>query len=203
MTISLNRSATILVVDDQQANLELLQSVLQSDGYTRIHCLADSRQVIELYTELRPDLILLDLHMPHLDGFAILERLQPIIPEDTYLPILILTADSTVSAKMRALTMGARDFITKPIDVIDVRLRVNNLLETRQLHMRLQQHNQSLEARVEERTAELGQSQIEILERLGQAAEYRDDDTGQHTRRVGEMAARIGVCLGSTLYLSS
>ena len=188
--------ARILLVDDQEANLRLLERILQQAGYTQLQRTADPRRVLPLYAACPPDLILLDLHMPHLDGFAVLEQLKPHIPAGTYLPILVLTADSTREAKQRALAMGATDFLTKPLDQMEVLLRIHNLLQTRFLHRRLQDHNQVLEQQVRGRTRNLEAAQLEILERLALAAEYRDDDTGQHTRRVGETAALLARALG-------
>jgi putative two-component system response regulator len=139
--------------------------------------------------EKEPDLILLDLHMPVLNGFEVLEQLGPLIRGNGHLPVLVLTADVTPQVKRQALAAGAKDFLTKPLDRIEVQLRVTNLLE-----MRL--HNAVLEASVVERTAKLQDAQLETLQRLATAAEYRDDDTGQHTKRVGALAAAIARNLG-------
>ena len=190
------RNAQILVVDDQDANVMLLEQILRTKGYTRVTGVTDSRSVVSLFLECRPDLILLDLHMPHLDGFAVMERLQPLIDGGTYLPILVLSADITQAGRQRALSMGAKDFVTKPFDATEVLLRIRNLLETRFLHLRLQGDNQLLEDRVRERTKDLEEARLEILERLAVAAEFRDDSTGQHIRRVGESSALIAQTVG-------
>jgi putative two-component system response regulator len=189
-------SAHILIVDDQEANVAVLEAMLETAGYTQLSSLADGREVAAFYTTHAPDLILLDLHMPHLDGFAVLARLGLLIPPDSYLPILVLTADITPEAKQRALGLGARDFLTKPFDRTEVCLRIKNLLETRLLHLGLQDQNRLLEARVRERTQALLQAQQEIIERLALAAEYRDDETGRHAQRVGETAALLARALG-------
>jgi putative two-component system response regulator len=131
-----------------------------------------------------------------LDGYALLEEFRGKVAPDTYLPILVLTADISAQAKQRALSLGARDFLTKPFDITEVLLRIRNLLETRHLHMQLQDEKLRLEERVRQRTRELEEAQAEILERLALAGEYRDDDTGAHTRRVGSMSERVALTLG-------
>jgi putative two-component system response regulator len=140
-------------------------------------------------------LVLLDLMMPHMDGFAIMEQLATKSAPGDYVPIVVFSADASAEARRKAWALGARDFFVKPFDASEFMLRILNLLETRYLHLRLKNQNEALEQRVQERTAKLRASQIEILKRLGQAAEYRDDDTGQHTERVGEIAARIAGAL--------
>jgi len=190
------REARILVVDDQDPNLRLLEAILRRAGYTNLLCLADSREVTTQFVEFQPDLILLDLHMPHQDGFAVLGGLGSLIPPGSYLPVLVLTADITAEAKQRALSGGAKDFLTKPFDPVEVVLRSQNLLETRYLHRELQDQNRVLEERVRERTQQLEEAHHEILERLAVAAEFRDDETGQHIKRVGHMSAVLARNLG-------
>jgi len=158
-------NANILIVDDQASNILLLKSILEDEGYYNLMTTVDSRQVISLVKEFQPDLILLDLMMPHLDGYAVMEQLRLIIPADTYLPILVLTADATSQAKQRALGMGAKDFLTKPFDNIEVLLRIKNLLETRSLHLHQQRQNQTLEEKINERTTQI-QRQLERLSAL-------------------------------------
>jgi putative two-component system response regulator len=131
-----------------------------------------------------------------MDGFAVLEQLAPLIPGDSYLPILILTGDIRFEARQRALSSGAKDFLLKPFDMTEVLLRIKNLLETRSLYLLLQEQNQNLEVRVAARTRELEEARVEILQRLSDAAEYRDDDTGQHTKRVATIAVAIGRSMG-------
>ncbi|HSL22845.1 MAG TPA: HD domain-containing phosphohydrolase [Vicinamibacterales bacterium] len=189
------RNARILIVDDEDANVRVLSRTLQQAGYEHIWSTCDSREARALYIRHRPDLILLDLHMPHLDGYEVMEQLGE-IAEATYLPILVLTADIDREAKQRALSMGAKDFVYKPFDPIEVRLRIRTLLETRFLYLRIQAQNHILEAKVQERTRALEDAQIEIIERLAMAAEFRDDNTGQHTKRVGQTAALVAQQLG-------
>lgn len=127
---------TILLVDDEEANLDLLEGLLESEGYSRLIRTSDARQVLPLVLEHAPDLILLDLHMPHRHGLDLLQDLREATPEGDYRPILVLTADITAETRDRALSRGARDFLTKPFDATEVLLRVANLLETRALHLR-------------------------------------------------------------------
>jgi putative two-component system response regulator len=190
------RGACILIVDDEPVNVRLLERILQQAGYTNLVRALDPTAVAALHAEHQPDLILLDLHMPRMDGFAVMADLAPRIPAGSFLPILVLTADATDQAKQRALAGGAKDFLTKPFDATEVILRIENLLETRQLHLSLQENNATLEAKVRERTQELEATKLEILDRLARAAEFRDDNTGQHTRRVGEGAAVVARAVG-------
>ncbi|HEX9839548.1 MAG TPA: HD domain-containing phosphohydrolase [Anaerolineales bacterium] len=189
-------TARILIVDDQSSNVMLLEGILQEEDYTASKGITDSRQALPVYLDYQPDLILLDLQMPYLDGFQVMNQLREHVPSGAFLPILVLTADITPEAKRQALAEGATDFLTKPFDQTEVLLRIRNLLRTRALHLQLQDQNLLLEQKVRERTAELEETQIEILERLALAAEYRDDDTGEHTRRVGQMSAQIAQALG-------
>jgi putative two-component system response regulator len=126
----------ILIVDDQQANVDLLEQILGMQGYQKVASTTDPRQVTTLCHELNPDLILLDLHMPYVTGMEVIGQLRGLI--NSYLPILVLTADITPEAKRQALTAGANDFLSKPFDVTEVLLRVGNLLETRYLYLEVQ-----------------------------------------------------------------
>ncbi len=181
----------ILIIDDESANISLLRRVLRRAGFTNLESTMDAREVPALVKASAPDLILLDLWMPHMNGFEVLEQLRPEIGETSYLPILVVSADITAEAKTRALSQGAKDFLHKPFDLVEVMLRIRNLLETRHLYLELQRQNEVLEARVKERTRELEEAQIEVIDRLARAAEYRDHTTGQHTRRVGELSALL------------
>lgn len=192
--ISLTTSK-ILIIDDQPSNVLLLEGILQEEDYTACLSVTDSRQSLLTYLEYQPDLVLLDLQMPHMDGFAVMKQLRGYVMPDAFLPILILTADITPEAKRRALAEGATDFLTKPFDAVEVLLRIRNLLQTRWLHRQLQSQNELLEEKVRERTYDVEQTQLEILDRLALAAEYRDDDTGEHTKRVGQLCAKIAQAL--------
>lgn len=186
----------ILIVDDEPANTEFLRHVLEPEGYGELVEFSDGATALASLDDVEPDVILLDLMMPEMDGYQFLERLTRQRSPETYLPVMVVTADTSAEAQRRALSLGARDFLTKPLSPADVRLRVRNLLETRLLQARLREYNTLLEDRVNERTKELETARLEILDRLARAAEYRDDDTGQHTQRVGHVAARLAAVLG-------
>lgn len=188
--------ARVLVVDDEAANLTFLRRVLETEGYGELVTLPDPCDALERFDELAPDVILVDLWMPRVNGFEFIERVRERVPATTYLPILVATGDPTSEARRRALSLGARDFLTKPLSPSEVRLRVRNLLETRFLHERLKAHNCQLEERVRARTVELEEARLEVLYRLARAAEFRDDLTGQHTLRVGRLSARLAQVLG-------
>ncbi|HMA36032.1 MAG TPA: response regulator [Chloroflexia bacterium] len=138
MPESILQSATILIVDDQEANVRYLERALGQAGAQHVRSTTDAREVLGLVAADPPDLIVLDLMMPYLDGFAVMQQLQTVIPADSYLPILVITADISSEAKRRALTAGAKDFLTKPFDPVEVLLRIRNLLEIRFLHRQLQ-----------------------------------------------------------------
>jgi response regulator RpfG family c-di-GMP phosphodiesterase len=191
-------SAQILIVDDEPKNLDVLTRILHRAGYTNTFATTDPIEGLTLYTELDPDLLLLDLNMPGLDGIAVMQRLRQVTPRHGYLSVLVLTGDTSRRARRQALAMGAKDFLTKPFEIDEVLLRINNLLEARQLHREITGHNLMLEERVRERTAELEAAQLETLERLAIAAEFRDDDTGRHTQRVGKLAALLSRAVGLT-----
>jgi len=127
----------ILAIDDEEANVMLLRSVLQREGYTDVHCLTDPTQALGAYIDLQPDIVLLDLMMPEIDGFQLLEAFGRHDKPDEFRPVLVLTADTTIQARRKALALGAKDFVPKPFDVIEVGLRISNLLETRLLYQRL------------------------------------------------------------------
>lgn len=189
-------AARVLIVDDQEVNIRLLELILRREGFSDIRSLSDPYQVLPTFAEYRPDIILLDLLMPGLDGFAIMELLRRRIADGVFLPILVLTADVSLETRRRALALGAKDFLTKPFDSIEVMLRIWNLLETRFLYLQLQQQNQQLGAQVQRSLRDLDEAQTEVIFRLAQAAEFRDEQTGQHTLRVGQLAALIAATMG-------
>src|SRR5207248_11650198 len=151
----------ILVVDDDRMTVTLLEQLLQRSGYCCVLGVTDSRRVLDTCTNFDPDLILLDLNMPEVDGFAVLESLRS-NGSQTFLPIEVLTADITEEAKSRALDAGATDFLVKPVSQTEALLRIRNLLEVRRLHVLLENQRSALEEAVRERTAELRQTIAEI-----------------------------------------
>ncbi len=189
-------TARLLIVDDEEANVQLLRRILDGAGYTNILSTNDPRAVEGLLQEYDPDLIFLDILMPGMDGHEVLAVIREHTPASTYRPVLVLTSDHTHDAKRRALSGGAKDFLTKPLSPAEVRLRTHNLLETRFLHLQLREHNELLEERVAERTVELSEARLQTLLRLARAAEYRDDETGEHTKRVGNSCGLIAHALG-------
>ena len=155
MTHDVISKSRVLIVDDEPSNVRLLERILELNGAPTVRSTTDARETLSLTLEFDPDIILLDLHMPHLDGFAVMELLKTAIPPETYLPVLILTADITPETKRRAFLSGAKDFVTKPLDHTEVVLRIKNLLENRYLHHELQEQNNLLERQVRVRTAQL------------------------------------------------
>lgn len=149
-----------------------------------------------MFAERRPRLVLLDLHMPQIDGFELMELLATTTGERRSIAFLVLTADATEETKRRALSMGARDFLTKPLDRVELLLRVRNVLQVEELQDRLFEHNANLEDEVAERTRDLDQARLEILKHLALAAEFRDDDTQEHAWRIGRTSALLAIGLG-------
>jgi len=174
----------------------VLEHLLAGWSYPNVFATTASNQAMDLVEAVEPDLVLLDLQMPHPDGFELLRRLAPRIRGGEQLPVIVLTADDSAEAKRRALSLGARDFLTKPFDPDEVRMRVENLVELRMAHLQLRDQNVALEHRVSARTTELERARAETLERLSLAADFRDDDTGQHAARVGRTVAILGEQLG-------
>ena len=140
------RLPRILIVDDEAINIQVLERIFEPD-FAQLATTSDPRNALDLFRSFAPDVVLLDLRMPHLDGLEVLAMLTGEIPPDVYLPIVVLTSDASSEAKRRALSGGAKDFITKPLSASEVRLRVQNLLETRFLHLELKGYNQMLESR--------------------------------------------------------
>jgi putative two-component system response regulator len=190
------RRLPILAVDDEEWNVRLLRRVLEDAGYTAVHTTTEPAAVAQLFLTLRPALLLLDLHMPGIDGFELMERLGPLTGYGTTVPQLVLTADDGEGIKQRALSQGARDFLVKPFDQTELLLRVRNLLQVRQLQTRLEARAVTLQREVADRTSDLEQARLEMLDRLALAAEYRDDATQEHARRIGRTCGILGGALG-------
>lgn len=187
--------ARILVVDDEPQNVRYLQDVLEWAGYEHVEGLTNPLEVLPRFRRLQPDLIILDLLMPELDGFGVLEAVGEEIPADAYLPILVLTSDISREARRRALAAGARDFLTKPMSPTEVRLRVANLLETRFLYLECERLRRELTVRASDSTEESGD--LEFLERWGASIEQAAGCGAGHAKRVAWTAAKIAETLGS------
>lgn len=186
---------SILVVDDESVNVGLLTRILNRAGYLNVRSTTNPHDAISAAKIEHPDIVLLDLHMPGMSGVDVMRELRGV--DEWFDPfVVILTGDDSREAKAHALSNGAKDFIAKPFDTTEVLLRLRNLADLRNLHKQLRQHNLDLEAKVRARTLELEQARLDVIERLGRAAEFRDDATGQHTRRVGISAAAIARALG-------
>ncbi len=175
----------ILIVDDEAANVALLEAILHRAGYASVRSTTDPRQVARLVSETEPDLVLLDLSMPFLDGFAILAQLRASQPEGSFLPVVILTADVTPQARRRALAAGANDFLTKPLDNDEVLLRSKNLLSARKLHEALQNQNAMLEEKVRQRTKDLEETLAELRSSQQQRVQQ------ERLRALGEMSSGV------------
>jgi putative two-component system response regulator len=181
----------LLVVERSVEESERLEHVLKQAGYTDVLRLEDRERVVHACAAAKPDLVVLALKLPRRSGFEILGAIRDLLREPENLPVLVVSADPSRSARQRALSLGARDFIVKPIDPPELLLRVRNLLQTRHLEQQLRERNLLLDEAVRERTLELEQARLESLTILASVAEYHDDDTRQHTQRVGRSAAMI------------
>lgn len=183
----------LLIVDDQEANVMLLEQILLREGYQSISSTMKPREVCDLHRLHSYDLILLDLQMPDMDGFAVMEELKK-IEQDSYLPILVITAQP--DQKLRALKAGAEDFITKPFEMAEVLVRVHNMLKIRLLNKELHSYNNELEQRVRERTADLKEGYQETIFTMTRAAEHKDEDTGSHVQRISCYSRVLSQALG-------
>ncbi|MEQ1581481.1 MAG: response regulator [Steroidobacteraceae bacterium] len=182
----------ILIVDDQAPNVQLLERFLAGEGYTNVSSTMDPAEVCSLHRETPYDLILLDLQMPGMDGFVVLEGLKAGVV-GSYVPVIVLTAQP--GHKVRALQAGARDFIAKPFDLVEVKLRIHNMLEVRLLHRKLQDHKRRLEEVVAERTAELRESEARYRSLTELAADWywEQDERGDFTKVSGPVLEMLGI----------
>ena len=188
--------AAILIVDDQEANVTLLGQMLQEAGYTSVASTMNPHEVCALHRKNRYDLILLDLQMPGMDGFQVMEALKT-NPADGYLPVLVITAQP--GHKLRALQAGAKDFISKPFDLVEARTRIHNMLEVRLLYKKLESYNKVLEDTVQERTAELRESEARYrsLTELASDWYWEQDASGSFTKVSGPVLEMLGIRVDS------
>jgi putative two-component system response regulator len=187
--------ARIMVVDDDASNIRLLERLLRRVGYQAVVGTTDPTVAEDTYMRFNPDLLLLDLHMPQLGGFGLLSRLHAKF-QNELVPVLVVTGDPSKESMQRALSSGAKDFVEKPFEAVEILLRIENLLETHFARRLLREQNQTLEKRVLERTEELANAELATLQLLARAAEFRDDATGRHTQRVGALSALLAETLG-------
>jgi PAS domain S-box-containing protein len=185
-------NANILIVDDQESNIRLLEQMLSEAGYSRITSTLNSQEVCELYSKNRYDLILLDLQMPGMDGFEVMEALKT-VEVGGYLPVLVLTAQP--GHKLRALQMGAKDFISKPFDLVEVKTRIYNMLEVRLLYKQIANHNKLLEQTVLERTRELrtSEARFQRFTELSSDWYWEQDANGRFTSVSGPALEMLGI----------
>ena len=185
-------NGAILIVDDQQANVSLLEQMLHGAGYTRVASTMDPHEVCALHRRNRYDLILLDLQMPGMDGFQVMEGLKT-NEADGYLPVLVITAQP--GHKLRALQAGARDFVAKPFDLVEVKTRIRNMLEVRLLYRKLGSYSKELERTVAERTAELRESEARYrsLTELASDWYWEQDENGNFTKVSGPVLEMLGI----------
>jgi PAS domain S-box-containing protein len=184
--------ASILIVDDQEANVSLLEQVLSEAGYTSVASTMNPHEVCALHRRNRYDLILLDLQMPAMDGFQVMEGLKT-NDTDSYLPVLVITAQP--GHKLRALLAGAKDFISKPFDLVEVKTRIRNMLEVRLLYKKLESYSKDLEQTVQERTAELRESEARYrsLTELASDWYWEQDENGNFTKVSGPVLEMLGI----------
>ncbi len=185
-------NASILIVDDQEANVSLLEQLLRDTGYACVASTMNPREVCALHRKNRYDLILLDLQIPGMDGFQVMEGLKTNDADD-YLPVLVITAQP--GHKLRALQAGAKDFISKPFDLVEVKARIHNMLEVRLLYKQLENYNKVLEHTVQERTAELRESEARYrsLTELASDWDWEQDENGAFTKVSGPVLEMLGI----------
>lgn len=191
----------ILVVDDQDFNLRLLEALLTPLGHT-VHFASDGLACLRKVQETKPDLILLDIMMPQMDGFETAERLKN-NPETRNIPVVMVTSLTEVDERIKALECGADDFLSKPVNELELRARVNSSLEIKAYHDHMRDYQKKLESEVARRTEELQKAfaaiksaSLETIYRLARAAEFKDDDTGEHIIRIGHFSAAIAKHMG-------
>jgi len=185
-------NASVLIVDDQEANVTLLERILADAGYTFVASTTNPEEVCALHRKTHFDLILLDLQMPGMDGFQVMESLKT-NDADAYLPVLVITAQP--GHKLRALQAGARDFISKPFDVVEVKTRIRNMLEVRLLYKKIEHYNHKLELAVQERTAELRESEARYrsLTELASDWYWEQDEHGKFSKVSGPVLEMLGL----------
>jgi PAS domain S-box-containing protein len=185
-------NASILIVDDQESNVSLLEALLGESGYTCVASTMNPHEVCALHRKNHYDLILLDLQMPEMDGFQVIEALKT-NDADAYLPVLVITAQP--GHKLRALQAGAKDFISKPFDLVEVKTRIHNMLEVRLLYKKLENYNKELEQTVLERTAELRESEARYrsLTELASDWYWEQDENMKFTKVSGPVLEMLGI----------
>lgn len=190
-------NARILIVEDDRVSRKLLAGILASAGFLNIRMMPNASRIHAIYSRFQPHLLILDLNLPGMDGFKVMQHLRETHPDD-YLPVLVISAEDEARVHLRALAAGAKDFLSKPYDRPKVLLRCRNLIEVRLLYKELHAKNNELETRIRERTKELRDSRLDVIRRLGYAAECRDSDTGHHIVRMSRYCACLARAMGMT-----
>lgn len=197
----LQHNSCIFLIDDEIVNLKLLERTLGLEGYANLHSIQDPRKFLQDYHDNKPALILLDINMPHIDGFGILKQLAE-LNDPTPPPVIVLTAQHSRDFLIKALESGARDYLTKPFERIELLMRVRNHLVAQLDHLAMHDRKQALEMQVKSRTAELEDTRLQVVQRLGMAAEYRDEETGNHILRMSHSAKLLAEAIGWDEYQS-
>lgn len=188
-------NARILIIDDDEISIRILTEVLYKAGFQYITSTKDPRQAIPLYQQIQPDVIVLDLYMPYLDGLEVLGQLKE-MENDEYIPVIVLSTEDNPDVQNLILRSGAKDFLHKPYDRLEVVVRIRNLIEVRLLYNQVKEQNKLLEERVKQRTQELYENQLDVMRRLAQAIEYRDAKMGMHLARMSQYAACLAAKVG-------
>jgi putative two-component system response regulator len=188
-------SSRLLIIDDEQINVRVLREYLRLAGFVNVEVCCDSRNAMELFTQYQPDLVLLDAMMPQISGLEILHEIRS-GSERAFTPVVMVTADTSPTMRLQALERGATDFLQKPVDPAELITRVRNMLIVKQYHDEVATRAEKLDQMVRKRTAELEESRMQIIQCLARAAEFRDNETGQHVVRVGRYARLLAEELG-------
>lgn len=188
-------SSRLLIIDDEPINVRVLREYLRLAGFTNVEVCCDSRNAMELFTKYQPDLVLLDAMMPQISGLEILHEIRS-GTERALTPVVMVTADTSPSMRLQALERGATDFLQKPVDPAELITRVRNVLIVKEYHDEVAVRAENLDRMIRERTAELEASRLQIIQCLARAAEFRDNETGQHVVRVGRYARLLAEELG-------
>jgi len=186
------KSCLILIIDDELDKAQSLEATLQRAGYVRCISTCDPRRVLSLWNRFEPDLVILDLDMRQFGASVVLQQLKSRIPSDSYFPILVLTAEASIERMRVAFSRGATDFLSNSLGEGELVLYVKKLLEMRLQYVRLEKEKRAMQMRVWEQAKQLRDSQADFLTRLALVAEFRDDNTAEHTQRVGQLSAAIG-----------
>ena len=189
------KQSKIMIIDDEQLVIKVVRRFLQSEGYENFVTLTQSTGAVERMEQEQPDVVLLDVMMPEVSGLDILRERRR-IPSLQLTPFIILSGSQDLEVKQEALEHGATDFLGKPVEKIELTLRIKNALLLKQQYKDLEVHAHELEQEVQERTRQLERSREQILQCLARAAEYRDNETGRHVVRVGKYARVVGERLG-------